>query len=121
MDGAGQKPARGTRSSRSHFPKIGEEPEARDAPRISLAAKESPGTGELVSLGGLHERQVGGADGHDGLRALEVVLAAYRSGESHEPVAIGRVYREGSGSPQTQKGGAEGSIAANLTCRGDKA
>lgn len=29
-----------------------------------------------------------GADGRDGLRALEVVLAAYRAGESHEPVAI---------------------------------
>lgn len=28
-----------------------------------------------------------GADGEDGLRALEVVLAAYRSGESHAPAA----------------------------------
>ena len=31
-----------------------------------------------------------GADGEDGLRALEVVLAAYRSGESHAPVAVAR-------------------------------
>ena len=31
-----------------------------------------------------------GAGGEDGLRALEVVLAAYRSGESHAPVAVAR-------------------------------
>ncbi len=31
-----------------------------------------------------------GAGGGDGLRALEVVLAAYRSGESHAPVGIAR-------------------------------
>jgi len=31
-----------------------------------------------------------GAGGEDGLRALEVVLAAYRSGESHAPVGIAR-------------------------------
>ncbi|CAN5621520.1 Gfo/Idh/MocA family oxidoreductase [soil metagenome] len=31
-----------------------------------------------------------GAGGEDGLRALEVVLAAYSSGESHAPVAVAR-------------------------------
>ena len=31
-----------------------------------------------------------GAGGEDGLRALEVVLAAYRSGESHAPVGVAR-------------------------------
>lgn len=30
-------------------------------------------------------------DGEDGLRALELVLAAYRSAERHEPVAVGKL------------------------------
>ncbi|MBA3423663.1 MAG: hypothetical protein H0U04_03790 [Rubrobacter sp.] len=34
-----------------------------------------------------------GADSRDGLRTLEVVLAAYRSDESHAPVAIERAKR----------------------------
>ncbi len=34
-----------------------------------------------------------GAEGQDGLRALEVVFAAYRSGESHAPVAVARAKR----------------------------
>ncbi len=36
-------------------------------------------------LRGVAEDQPAGASGVDGLRALEIVLAAYRSGEDHEP------------------------------------
>jgi UDP-N-acetylglucosamine 3-dehydrogenase len=40
-------------------------------------------------LRGAEDERIG-ADGEDGLRALEVVLAAYSSGERHAPVAIAR-------------------------------
>jgi predicted dehydrogenase len=40
-------------------------------------------------LRGAEDERIG-ADGEDGLRALEVVLAAYSSGESHTPVGIAR-------------------------------
>ena len=36
-------------------------------------------------LRGVHEGNPAGASATDGLRALEIVLAAYRSGEDHEP------------------------------------
>ena len=41
-------------------------------------------------LRGVAERDPAGASGLDGLRALEVVLAAYRSAESHRPKAVER-------------------------------
>lgn len=41
-------------------------------------------------LRGVAEGSPRGASGEDGLRALEVVLAAYRSGEAHEPVSLER-------------------------------
>jgi UDP-N-acetylglucosamine 3-dehydrogenase len=41
-------------------------------------------------LRGVAEGLPAGASGLDGLRTLEVVLAAYRSGEDHEPKEVGR-------------------------------
>jgi predicted dehydrogenase len=41
-------------------------------------------------LRGVAEGEPSGASGLDGLRTLEVVLAAYRSGEDHEPKKIER-------------------------------
>jgi predicted dehydrogenase len=41
-------------------------------------------------LRGVVEGEPSGASGLDGLRTLEVVLAAYRSGEDNEPRAVGR-------------------------------
>ena len=39
-------------------------------------------------LRGVAEDDPSGASGLDGLRTLEVVLAAYRSGEDHEPKKV---------------------------------
>jgi predicted dehydrogenase len=39
-------------------------------------------------LRGVAEGEPSGASGLDGLRTLEVVLAAYRSGEDHEPKKV---------------------------------
>ena len=41
-------------------------------------------------LRGVAENDPAGASGEDGLRALEIVLAAYRSGEDHEPRSMRR-------------------------------
>jgi UDP-N-acetylglucosamine 3-dehydrogenase len=41
-------------------------------------------------LRGIEEGKPAGASGEDGLRALEIALAAYRSGESREPASIER-------------------------------
>jgi UDP-N-acetylglucosamine 3-dehydrogenase len=41
-------------------------------------------------LRGVAEGEPSGASGLDGLRTLEVVLAAYRSGEDHEPKKLER-------------------------------
>jgi predicted dehydrogenase len=41
-------------------------------------------------LRGVAEDEPSGASGLDGLRTLEVVLAAYRSGEDHEPIKVHR-------------------------------
>ena len=43
-------------------------------------------------LRGVAEGDPAGASGTDGLRALEIVLAAYRSGKSHEPESVERAY-----------------------------
>jgi hypothetical protein len=39
-------------------------------------------------MGGVAEDDPSGASGLDGLRTLEIVLAAYRSGEDHEPKKV---------------------------------
>jgi predicted dehydrogenase len=41
-------------------------------------------------LRGVAEGEPSGASGLDGLRTLEVVLAAYSSGENHEPKNVER-------------------------------
>jgi predicted dehydrogenase len=41
-------------------------------------------------LRGVAEDDPGGASGEDGLRALEIVLAAYASAEAHEPRSVRR-------------------------------
>ena len=41
-------------------------------------------------LRGVAEGSPAGASGVDGLRALEIVLAAYRSGRDHEPRPVER-------------------------------
>ena len=41
-------------------------------------------------LQGVAEDSPGGASGVDGLRALEIVLAAYSSGEDYEPKTVQR-------------------------------
>jgi hypothetical protein len=41
-------------------------------------------------LQGVTEGRPSGASGLDGLRTLEIVLAAYRSGEDHEPKRVER-------------------------------
>jgi hypothetical protein len=47
-------------------------------------------------LRGVAEGSPAGASGVDGLRALEIVLAAYRSGRDHEPRAVERTEIPGS-------------------------
>ena len=39
-------------------------------------------------LGGVASGSPGGASGEDGLRVLEIVLGAYRSGQDHEPIEV---------------------------------
>jgi predicted dehydrogenase len=39
-------------------------------------------------LRGIAEGSPAGASGVDGLRVLEIVVAAYRSGEDHEPIEV---------------------------------
>jgi predicted dehydrogenase len=41
-------------------------------------------------LRGVAEDDPAGASGEDGLRALEIVLAAYASAEAHEPRSVRR-------------------------------